>query len=169
MHRVPLAFHNRLQRGEVPIPYIIITTHMGDRAYAEKELTAVFDLAAVLRMLDGSFTLDGSARLGDESTGVIEKSGRVLSFGSFERTLQNINTDVLGSYQSKQLQHMSVQLDDADGRLAQLIAKEPFIGRPMKYFLGFEALPQADHLCRFSGTIMEMDVMGIMTIEADEE
>jgi len=156
-------------RGEVPIPYIVITTHMADRAYAEKELTSVFDLAAVLRMLDGSFVLDGSARLGDESAGIVEKSGRVLNFGSFERTLQNINTDVLGSYQSKQLQHLSVELDDADGKLAQLIAKEPFIGRPMKYFLGFEALPQADHLCRFTGTITEMNAMDVMTIEADEE
>jgi hypothetical protein len=153
-------------RGEVPVSYITIETHMGYRAYAEKELTAVFDPAAVL--LDGSFTLDGSEMLGSESAGVIEKSGRVISFGSFTRALQSMKNNVLGSYQSKTLQKMSIEFDNSDSYFSRLIATEPFIGRPIKYYVGFEDEAQSEHLKLFSGVITELGVLEKLTIEANE-
>ena len=155
-------------KGEVPVSYIVIETHMGYRAYAEKELTEVFDVGDPY-LLDGSWILDGSVLLGVSSTGVIEKSGRVVSFGSFERNLQSIKNDILGSYQSKTLQSLSIELDNSDRYFSQLIAAEPFIGRPLIYYLGFEISPQSEHLKLFSGMITEMTVMPTLTIEANEE
>ena len=167
MYRVPINFHNRLNRGEVPVSYIVINTHMGYRAYAEKELTAVFDVGGYTA--DGSYDADGSITAGSVGAGVIEKSGRVISFGSFERSLQSMKEDILGSYQSKTLQHMSVELDNSDRYFAQLMASEPFIGRAIKYYVGFEADGQAEHIRLFSGIITEMTVMQKLTIEANEE
>lgn len=155
-------------KGEIPISYIVIETHMGYRAYAEKELTVIFDPADPY-LYDGTYLYDGSITYGSASAGIIEKSGRVISFGSFERNLQSMKEDILGSYQSKTLQHISVDLDNSDRYFSQLIASEPFIGRPLAYYVGFEALSQAEHLELFSGIITEMTVMPTLTIEADEE
>lgn len=154
-------------RGEIPISYILIQTHMGYRAYAEKELKGIFDILG--HLADGTYLADGSHTAGSESAGVLEKEGRVISFGSFERLLQSMEEDILGAYQSKTLQHMSVELDNTDGYLAKLIASEPFIGRPLKYYVGFEDDSQSDHLSFFTGVITEMTVMPTMTLEADEE
>ena len=162
-----INFHKRLMRGEVPVSYIVIQTHMGYRAYAEKELTGV--LALVSCLYDGTYLFDGSITYGGDSAGVLEKQGRVISFGSFERNLQSLKEDILASYQSKTLQNMSIELENSDRYFAQLIASEPFIGRPLKYYIGFEADPQAEHLEVFSGIITEMTVMPTLTIEANEE
>ena len=167
MYRIPINFHNRLNRGEIPTPYIVINTHMGYRAYAEKELGAVFDVTGYIA--DGSYDADGTITAGSAGAGVIEKAGRVISFGSFERSLQSMKEDILGSYQSKTLQHMSIQLDNSDRYFAQLIASEPFIGRTMQFYIGFEADPQSEHIRQFSGIITEMTVMQTLTIEANEE
>jgi len=167
MYRTTIDFHKRLTRGEIPTPYIIIQTHMGYRAYAEKELTTVFDPAAYL--LDGSWLLDGSVLLGSGSAGVMEKSARVISFQPFERNLQSLKEDVLASYQSKTLQHLTIDLDNSDHYFSKLIASEPFITRPIVYYLGFESAPFSEHLKRFAGVITEMNVLPTLTIEADEE
>lgn len=168
MYRLAIDFHNRLMKGEVPISYILIETHMGYRAYAEKELTAVFEPVDP-PLYDGSYVFDGSILYGAASAGVIEKEGRVISFGSFDRNLKSVKEDILGSYQSKTLQHISIELDNSDRYFSQLIASEPFIGRPLLYYVGFETLSQSEHLKLFSGIITEMTVMPILTIEANEE
>lgn len=166
MYRLSINFHNRLTRGEIPITYDVIQTHLGYRAYAEKELIGVFDLTGYIA--DGSHLADGSITAGDVSAGIIEKSGRVLNFGNFERTLQPKKDDVLASFSGKQIQHLSMQLDNSDRYFSQLIAKEPFIGRPIKRYVGFEADPQSEHLNIFSGIISEITVLPTLTIEADE-
>lgn len=143
MYRLPINFHNRLQRGEIPISYIVITTHMGDRIYAEKEISV-------------------------QNT-ALEQSGRVLTFGSFERTLQSQKDNILAAYSGKQIQHISLEMDNSDRYFAQLISKEPFIGRPIKYYVGFEDDSQADHISILSGIITEMSVLKTLTIEADEK
>ena len=158
--------HDRLMRGEHPTPYIVIDTHMGYRAYAMKELTAVFDLLGLLA--DGSVTADGSETAGGDSAGVLEKSARVLSFGQFERTLQPKKDDVLTALQSKQLQHISIEMDNADRYFARLIATEPFLGRVLRAYIGFDNEPQSNHLRTFTGIISELSVLPVMTIEADE-
>ena len=60
----------------VPILYVVILTHLGYRAYAKKELSAVSDIEG--NILDGSWILDGSQTLG-ASLGFLEKSARLQS------------------------------------------------------------------------------------------
>lgn len=145
MYRTSVDFHKRLMRGEIPTGYIVILTHMGLRVYGEKKLKITFS-----------------------PVDAIEQEGRVISFGSFERALQAITSDILASYQSRTLQHMSVQLDNSDDKFSKLIATEPFISRTMKYYVGFEDLSQSEHLVVFSGIITEMQVLNVLTIDADE-
>ena len=167
MYRLSIDFHKRLIKGEVPISYILIETHMGYRIYAEKELTGIF--GSLPHLYDGSYLFDGFILYGAMSAGVVDKSARVISFGSFDRNLQSLKDDILASYQSKTLQHLSIDMDNSDRYFSRLIASEPFIGRPLIYYVGFEPLSQSDHLELFSGRITEMTVMPTLTIEANEE
>ncbi len=168
MFDISKEFHDRLERGEIPTPYIVIETHLGYRAYAEKELTVVFDLDGYL--LNGSWLLDGSVTLGSGSAGVIEKGGRVISFGGFERAIQPAKADLLTGYVSKQRQHFSVTLTDADNHFSRMQAVEPFLGRPLGVYVGFEDMPQSTHVKVFDGCITEIVKNGDMsfTVEADE-
>ena len=166
MYRVPITFHKRLLRGEVPITYALITTHLGYRAYAAKELAQVFDISGYIA--DGSVTADGTHTAGSETIGLIDKAARVLDMGWLERTIQPKKDDVLAAYSGKQLQHISIELDNADRYFSRLIAKEPFVGRPIAIRCGFEADSYASHINLFTGIISEIDVGHTMTIEADE-
>jgi len=166
VYRVPITFHKRLLRGEVPITYALITTHLGYRAYAAKELAQVFDISGYIA--DGSVTADGTHTAGSETIGLIDKAARVLDMGRLERTIQPKTDDVLAAYSGKQLQHISIEMDNADRYFSRLIAKEPFVGRPIAIRCGFEADSYASHINLFTGIISEIDVGHTMTIEADE-
>ena len=166
MYRVPIAFHNKLMRGEKPLTYALITTHMGYRAYAEKEMARVFDISGYLA--DGSVTADGSHTAGSETIGLIDKSARILDMGKLERTIQPQKDDLLAAYEGKQLQHVSLSLDNADDYFSRLIAKEPFIGRPIEIRCGFEIDSYAAHIGLFKGIISEIGLGPVLTIEADE-
>jgi len=166
VYRIPIAFHKRLERGEKPITYVIITTHLGYRAYAEKELSAVFDIAGYIA--DGSVTADGTHQAGAETIGLIDKAARVIDMGSLERTITPRKDNLLAAYSGKQLQHVSIELDNADRYFSRLIAKEPFIGRALTIRCGFEADSYSSHISLFSGIISELSVLSSMTVEADE-
>jgi len=153
-------------RGEVPIPYLLILTHLGYRAYAEKEPSNVFDAAAAIA--DGTFLADGTITAGGSSVGVIDKGARVLGFPAFERTIQPVKDDVLTALGGKQLQHISISMDNADRYFSRIIPGEPFLGRALNIYVGFEADPQNEHLSVFRGIITELSLMPVMTIEADE-
>lgn len=166
MYRIPINFYRRLMRGEVPITYVLILTHLGYRAYAEKEPSAIFDAAAAIA--DGTWLADGTIVAGDTSVGVIDKGARVLTFPPFERTIQPVKDDVLTALGSKQLQHVSIEMDNSDRYFSRIVPAEPFLGRPINIYVGFEADPQGEHLSVFQGIITELSLLPIMTIEADE-
>lgn len=166
MYRTTINFHNALNRKEIPISYVVIQTHMGYRAFSEKDLKSIFD--TIGSIADGTVIANGSFLAGGASAGIIQKDGRVLSYGLPTRRLKATKSDILGSYQSKELQTLTVELDNVDGLLSRLIAKEPFVGRALKYYIGFESLSQSEHIKIFSGIITEMSVLDVMTIEAQE-
>jgi len=165
VYRLPITFHKRLMRGEIPTPYVLIETAMGYRAYAERELPGIFEYGGLLA--DGSVTADGSEVAGSDGIGVLEKSARVLGFDSFTRTLQSEREDILTSFTSKKIESATVELDNADKHFSKMIPKEPFLGRPIWIFVGYPDEPQADHISLFSGTIKELSMMPVMTIEAE--
>jgi len=167
VYRVPIKFYNNLMAGEIPVAYALVHTHLGYRAYGEKELTDVF---GILRLLaDGSVVAGGDETAGMDSTGTIEKSGRILSIGNFDRTIQPRGRNVLAAWSGKQTQHLSVDLDNADLYFSRLIVQEPFLGRDLIIYVGFESSPQSEHLRVFSGVIAEIGIdRTVMTLEADE-
>lgn len=166
MYRLPITFHNHLKLGETPVIYLVVHTHLGYRIYAKKELKGVFATQGTLG--DGTALGNGTVLGGDDIITGLEKSARVISFGSFERTLTPKQSDILASYGGKQLQHTSMEMDNADRYFSRLIAKEPFIGRPVSIYAGFEADLQSEHIKFFTGIISELSVLSLMTIEADE-
>lgn len=168
MYRVPIEFHNRVQKGDTPIPYVLVTTHMGSRAYAERELRGVFSVSP--HLADGSILADSSHTAGSESAGIIEKSARIMAFGTFERTIKPKEIEVLAAFQRKQMQHITLTFTNADRYFSRMLPKEPWITRPLAVYLGFDDLPQSTHLRLFSGTITMVTVKGAeMEVEADEQ
>lgn len=167
MYRVPIRFYNKLMAGEIPVAYVLVHTKLGYRAYGEKELSDVF---GILRLLaDGSVVAGGGETAGMDSTGTIEKSGRILRIGQFDRTIQARGKNVLAAWTGKQIQHVAVDLDNADRYFTRLIVKEPFLGRDLIVYVGFESSPQSEHLKVFAGTIAEISVdRTVMTLEAEE-
>lgn len=143
MYRVPLTLHKALRDGKTPIIYCTIDTGMGKRVYASKELTCTISSA-------------------------LEKSARVLSFGSFERTILPITANVLTAYEGKQQQHCSIQLDNTDRYFSRLIAKEPFLGCTLTIYMGLESDSTTSHVGIFQGVISEISLMPTMSVEADE-
>ncbi len=153
-------------KREVPPVYCLIHTDLGYRAYAEKELREVFEVDGIF--LDGSYILDGSWTLG-MGLGLMDKGGRVISFGIFERTIQPIKRDVLESYEQKQLQHTSIVLDNEDRYFTKIIAKEPFLTKILCIYVGFESDPFAEHIKLFDGVITEISIdQSKFSIEVDE-
>jgi len=151
VYRTTIQYHERVQRGEVPVPYILIQTAMGWRCYAEKEMKAFFDTEA--NLADGSVAADGSETAGGSSLGLLEKSARVKSFGSFKSTISPSRLDVLSSFTTKQQKSLTVTLINSDLYFSRLIPQEHFLGRRMILLLGFESLPYSAHLKQFWGEI----------------
>jgi len=166
VYRITIDFHKRLQRGEIPILFCVIHTALGYRAYAKKELSVVSDMEASI--LGGSWLLDGSVILGS-SLGFLEKSARLLSVGSFDRTIQPKKQGLLLAYTQKQQQNVSVSLVNVDRYFSRLIVKEPFLTRDLYLYLGFEALPFNQNLEVFKGVIEELAITSDkITLEAVE-
>lgn len=143
MSRVPLTLHKALEDGKSPVIYCVIDTHMGKRVYGSKELTCTISSA-------------------------LEKTARVISYGSFERTIMPRKDDVLTAYSGKQLQHGTVHLDNADRYFSRMIAKEPFLGRTLSIYIGLESDASTSHKSIFSGKVSEVAIGSVMVLEADE-
>ena len=168
MYRTTINFHKCLERGEKPITYVLIQTALGYRVYAKKEIDKVFDPEAG-HYADGTYSADGSITAGSGG-GVIEKSARVLSFGSFERTISPKHDGLSVRYTSKQQQHISVVLNNADRHFSKILGKEPFLGGAMSLYTGFGSLDFYEHLERFEGVISEVKITsGRMVLEAEEQ
>ena len=166
MYRTLINFNNRIMRGEKPAVYIVIQTDMGYRAYSKKELGKVFEIEG--NFADGSVTADGSATAG-AGAGVIEKSARVLSFGRFDRTIRPHKEGLLLGYTKKRQQHVAVTLNNADLHFSKILPKEPFLTKPLSFYVGFEALDFYEHLKMFEGVISEVKITpDQMVLEADE-
>jgi hypothetical protein len=103
-----------------------------------------------------------------ETWPTLEQSARVLNFGSFERTLQPWRDTVLESYTGKQIQNMDIELDNSDDYFAKMFPKEPFLGRPISVYAGFESESRAEHISLFSGIVTELSVLNTLTLSAEQ-
>lgn len=166
MKRTLINFHDRINRGEIPVPFVIITTDMGYRAYAAKELGKVFEVSGYLA--DGTYSADGTITAGT-GIGVLEKSARLLSLGPVEQAIQPKTSGLPVAYTIKEQSIFSVTLNNGDKHFSEILPKEPFLGQTMDYYLGFEALSFSEHLKLWSGIISELELTSSeLTIEAEE-
>lgn len=155
MYRVLIDFHDRINKGEMPIMYALIETDLGWRAYGLKELRGTFDPAG--QMADGSANTESSLYAGSTSLGTIDRQGLVLDFGSFERSISAKTRDVLGSLEQKQLQHASITLSNHDHYFTKMFPNEPFLGKPLSIYFGFEGDSWGNHFPVFKGAVSEID------------
>ena len=155
MYRTSISFHDRVTRGEVPVPYVLVETGLGWRAFGQKDLADLAQVGSAL--LDGSYLLDGSLVLG-AGYDLISAEARVRSWGRFQRTIKPSRDDLLTSYTSWQQGEFTVTLLDQDGYFTRLSAQEIFIGQGMRVYAGFPDMPMTDHLRLFTGRITEAGV-----------
>lgn len=168
MYRTTLNFHKYIEQGRVPIAYILIQTDMGWRAYAEKTLTETFDEAA--QIADGTYLADGSIYASGIPIGAVDLQGRILRISNPQRTIRPSNRSISNSYNVKQQMHLSVTLDNCDDYFSRLIAKEPFLSKTLRSYVGFEALPHWESLRQFQGVITATKInANTFVIEADEQ
>ena len=159
MYRTSINFHNRVHGGESPIVYVMITTDMGARVFAEKELGQIFDPTGGTIFFDGSWIFDGTQDFGLETPGIINKGeGRLLSISGFERTIQPKTKDVLNSLATKQVQYLYITLDNVDHYFSKIIVKEPFLTKEIDVYVGFDDRPYSEHLTLFKGNITEYEI-----------
>lgn len=143
-----LNWHNRLEKGETPTPYVLVTTHLGSHAFGGRNLSNLV--------------------LGQVSD-LLSFSGRVISFGAISRTISPITGDLPFAFTSKQLSHLAVVLSDEDNFVTSAMADSPFLGGLMSLYIGFFGDPFSDHRSLFSGQINLVKVgLTDVTIEADE-
>ena len=150
MLRVSQSFYDRVNRGEQPQTYIIIQTALGSRVYGGTALSDIF--VPIGSIADGSRMADGSVVAGAGDV-VISKEARILDMGTGSRSLSAQNKELLSGFTSKRQGSASVKLNNADRELSRLIAKEPFINRPISFKLGFEDVATVNHITYFSGII----------------
>lgn len=142
MLNVSLNFYNKIKQGLKPTPYAKITTDCGIRVYAKKGLKGMFESG--IFYADGSVIADGSIEAGGEL--VLDTGSRVITFGSYENVLQNINYDPLTALQVKRQQSVQLTLNNSENYFSKIISIEPFLNKTLQYFLGFPEDPQSEHL-----------------------
>lgn len=166
MRRVSQNFYDRVNRGEQPTVYVVIKTQSGSRAYSQRALPDNFDVPT--RLLDGAWTLDGSVSLGSGEY-MASKDPLVLSYGRSQATLSPKSGELLTGYTSKRQSTFQVVLNNADRTLAQLVASEPFISRPIEVWLGFDDTAYADHQKLWNGEVDEIEIsLDSITLNAVE-
>lgn len=169
MYRTTIEFHNRMARGEIPVAYILVDTAMGWCAIGEKVLRNLFD-ADTTYLADGSYTADGSIHAGSDSYGLIDVQGRLLELSGLERTISPKTANVLTAMTTKQLRHIRATCNNTDRYYTKILPTQPFLGRTLAAYLGFEDIPFAEHRCQFTGTIAKIAISGNkITFEADEQ
>lgn len=168
MYRTPLTLHKGLQQGELPIVYLLINTPMGWRGYSTKEINAGFSEDDP-HLADGSVTADGSHTAGSGDYGMLDLQGRIIQIGRLSRTIAPSNSNILGAYNNRQLQHLSFTLADHDDYFTKMLPSEPFIGSEVRVYVGYDDSPHSEHLRIFNGKISDISVTQTgIEIDAEE-
>lgn len=115
MYDVNLSWHNNVQAGERPTPFVLIQTSMGYRAYGAKE---VHDLL-------------------DTSNDYLSSESRIKSFGSFERIINSPDDDLLAAYSAKLQGQASITFLNEDHHFTDLLKTEPLLGKQLEIWLAF--------------------------------
>ena len=165
MYRTTINFHDRIERGEKPIPFVLIETDMGTRGYSERQFS---DTWGETNLADGSVTADGS-ETANPGLGFLEYTARLQSVSRPTRTISPKKLGLLIGYTQKQQATLRVKLANYDLYFSKLIAKEPFITKTLSVYVGFSDLPFSESLLVFKGNIENLSLdQKVMTLEVVE-
>lgn len=145
---------------------------MGWRAFAAKGLASIFSETGGACLADSTYLADGTIVAGSASYGTLSIGERLISPGSFERTMRPANITTLQSYGARQLQSITIDLDNSEDYCSKMIAKESLLGNELRRYKGFEDHTHEQHLRDFSGIITKIALTSggnIMSITADEQ
>ena len=165
MHRTVIDFHKRLERGDIPVVYINISTSIGERVYSTKSLLNTFEgIIATGLIADGSVDADGSEEAGGGGYGILEASPRITNISALERSLQPDKYGLPAMYTRKTLQNITVELANADLKFSKLIPQEAFISKALSMYVGFEDLQPSTFIEMFRGQIHEINLTRTKTV-----
>ncbi len=137
MFNLPLNFFNKIQKGQIPIIYVVVVTDKGSRAYSQNDLSGVF--------LEGNTYLDWA--------------GRLKNISSLERAIQSQTRDSIDNLSNIERQTQTVVLDNTDFYFSKLLPLEPFLTKTLYVYSGFEADALADHIQWFRGKITVVELI----------
>ncbi len=156
MQKQTLSFYKYLQQGKIPISYALVETNLGWRAFGKKELKEGYTIS--IYIADGTWIADGTVFAGIGGLEVLEKPGKIIAIGSLTRTLKPQIASLLAMFTSKQLQHITISLDNTDNYFSKLISTEALLSYRLYIYLGFEDLPFITHIKIFSGKSSEVEI-----------
>lgn len=145
MHDLTIDFHRRLQAGENPVPYLLVTSGMGYHIY-----TAI----------DGRGRDAITAAYRDDGEIVVTGQARIAAWGAIRRSIRPQRSDLLIMYQRYQQGSARVYFDDPDDRLPATISRETLLGQQAEVRIGFPDLAISSHITLFTGEITRIAVTG---------
>jgi len=135
VYDVTIDWIKDVESGKVPAPYLIIDTPLGYRVYGLKDVSNLDALG----------------------TDYFDFKGRIISLSGLTRSIQPSTSTIIGSYSQKQLQVLTVVLDDADSYFRKLFQIDPFLGQSATLYTGFLDDATTDHIALFSGQITKVE------------
>lgn len=143
-----LDWRNKLEMGQSPTPFAVLGVPLGNHVFGSRDMWAFAE---------------------SQISDMLSWSGRVKSFGVLSRLSSSSADSLPLSFMNKQLSHISMVLDNADGLVSLAMADSPFLGGSLKLYLGFEGMDLADMVVVFSGTINRIKITETeLVIEARE-
>ena len=156
MFEVSQDFHRaRRQRNNRPVVLLALVNAFGLRVYASRRPTSEeLGLVAPARA-NGVFLAGGERLAGQGSLDILERGGRVLSFGRLRQTLSPLSGDLLAGLGQEEAGSITITLsNNGDARgFSRMEARENLLGAQGEITVGWPGVLARDYLRRFLGRV----------------
>jgi hypothetical protein len=136
--------------GDTLLPFVVIRTPMGDRAYG------IVHPAVGDALSQGHFEADSyfdADQFFQADGGVIEEGARLIGVSQIEQSAQAKDSNVLGSWGQAERAHAQVTLDASADAIRDLVGQEYLLNQVAEVYLTFPGLAPADALRVLSGQV----------------
>jgi hypothetical protein len=157
-----LAFEKIRKTGQLPQIALVIRTIVGDLVFAQDGMafadaispTATFNIY----YFDGGRNFDGTIRYGAQGLALQQYAGQAVYRGLLRVGALDEGDDGQGivSVLSSRAGTVTVTMDNADGRLSDLILTAPLVGSDADVVLSFPGLTVDDVVRRYSGVVSRL-------------
>ena len=162
MYSLSLDFFDRLRQGLTPICLLALTTSGGQRIYSTVSPDPDAYGFADVHLFDGSWTFDGSVKLGEGALQVLALRPFLLDAGRLVETLTPESSELFVSLTGQEITSVTLRLQnglDSDGlpHFSKVEALEGFLSAEAVIRLAFAA-DQSDWLDRFAGRVARYEL-----------